>query len=124
MSLVTRNEQARNAQVAFDRQLPNGSEFDLDEAAAELLDSPAVLREIASDELPFSMDSEWFTEATEALIKLDAKNPSDLMGSQLLTDLYRLAKTVRMAAMEVASEKVENERLRASWARIGWGTQA
>lgn len=124
MSLVTRNEQARNAQVAFDRQLPNESEFDLDAAASELLTDAKVLREIASSELPFSMDGEWFTEATEALIKLDGKNPADLIGSQLLIDLYRLAKSVRAAAMEVASEKVENERLRASWARIGWGTQA
>ena len=77
-------------------------------AANALLDDSTALRDIAACDLPFSMDSDWFTEATEALIKLDVKHPSDLMGSQLLTDLYRLAKTVRAAALEVAREKVED----------------
>ncbi|WP_293705987.1 hypothetical protein [Stenotrophomonas sp. UBA7606] len=108
MSLVARNEQQRLAQIAYDNLIPGESEIDLMEAANELLDDPSALHEIAANDLPFSMDGEWFTEATEALIKLDVKHPSDLMGSQLLTDLYRLAKTVRAAAMEVAREKVED----------------
>lgn len=108
MNLVARNEQQRSAQIAYDHAAQQFSEIDVTEAANELLDDPSALHEIAANDLPFSMDGEWFTEATEALIKLDVKHPSDLMGSQLLTDLYRLAKTVRAAAMEVAREKVED----------------
>ena len=66
-------------------------------AANALLDDHTALYGIAANELPFSLDSHWFTEATAALIQLDVKHPSDLMGSQLLTDLYRLAKGVAQA---------------------------
>lgn len=107
MSLVARNEQQRSAQIAYDHAAQLVSEIDVNEEANKMLADPAALHEIAANDLPFSMDGEWFTEATETLIKLDVKHPSDLMGSQLLTDLYRLAKTVRAAAMEVAREKVE-----------------
>lgn len=108
MNLVARNEQQRSAQLAYDHLLPKFSEIDLDEAANELLDNPVALHEIAADDLAFTLDGGWFTEATAALIRLDVKHPSDLLGSQLLTDLYRLAKTARAAAMEVARERVED----------------
>lgn len=127
MSLVARNEQQRSAQLAYGRLLPHDAEVDLDEAANELLNNREVRRQIAADDLAFSLDSDWFTDVTDQMIQLDVKHPSDLMGSQLLTDLYRLARTVRAAAMDVAREKVgdaANERLRAAWARIGWGEQA
>lgn len=108
MNLVARNEQQRSAQIAYDHAVQQFSEIDVNEAANELLDNSEIRRQIASDDLAFSLDGEWFTDITDKLIQLDVKHPSDLMGSQLLTDLYRLAKTVRVAAMEVARERVED----------------
>lgn len=108
MSLVLHNEQQRTAQLAYDNQHPDHSEIDLAEAANELLDNNDVLRGIAADELAFSLSGDWFTDATAALIKLEVKRPDDLLGSQLLADLYQLAKVARTAALEVARERVEH----------------
>lgn len=108
MSLVLHNEQARSAQLAYDRMSPACSEIDLTEAANELLDNNEVLRGIAEDELAFTLSGDWFTDATAALIKLEVKHPDDLLGSQLLADLYQLAKVARTAALEVARERVED----------------
>lgn len=102
-------DQHRSAQLAYDRMSPpEPSEINIDEAAAELLADRNVRREIAANDLAFSMSGDWFTDSTDALIQLCVKHPDDLLGSQLLVDLYRLAKTVRAAAMEVARERVED----------------
>jgi len=100
---------SREAQRHYDNMSPpEPSEIDIDEAAAELLKDRNVRREITANDLAFSMSGDWFTECTDALLQLDIQHPHDLLGSQLLVDLYQLAKEARAAAMEVARERVED----------------
>lgn len=100
---------SRSAQRAYDDQAPDFGAWERAEAVeartVEMLEDRDARREIASDVLPFELDGEWFTDATDALIQLDVKHPDDLLGSQLLADMYRLAKIARTAALEVARER-------------------
>jgi len=99
---------SRSAQRAYDDQAPDFAAWERAEAiearALDMLSDRDQRREIAADVLPFELDGEWFTDATDALIQLDGKHPDDLLGSQLLADLYRLAKVARTAALEAARE--------------------
>ncbi len=113
MAALLRSEQFYTAQRAYENLIPDETAYyraeAIDGRALEMLSDHQVRREIATDVLPFELDGEWFTDTTVALIQLDAKHPSDLLGSQLLVDLYRLAHLARLAAFAAAHERASSE---------------
>ena len=82
------------------------------ELADEYRDDPAKCRE-AEEWVAGTFEGDHYTEVTLALHRLHYTDPSDLMGTDLLTQLYRLAK-VEAAAMdarllEMAEEAASDE---------------
>ena len=68
------------------------------ELAAEYADDPAKLKE-AEEWIAGTFEGDHYTDVTLALHRLHHTDPSALMGSELLTTLYRLAK-VEASAMD------------------------
>ena len=82
------------------------------ELADEYRDDPAKCRE-AEEWIAGTLNGDHYAEVTLALHRLHYTDPSDLMGTELLTQLYRLAK-VEAAAMdakllEMAEEAASDE---------------
>ena len=103
-----------------DYQQAEAAEEALSERAAELADEyrddPAKCRE-AEEWVAGTFEGDHYTEVTLALHRLHYTNPSDLMGTDLLTQLYRLAEVEAEAMdaklLEMAEEAASDEALQA-----------
>jgi hypothetical protein len=103
MSLQTRNDSDRNAQRSWDdREDPRFDSELAAEQAADLIPAlradPAACRE-AEQWAAGSFDGEHYTDVTLALHQLHHTDPSDLIDSPLLAQLYALA-AVEAAVMD------------------------
>ena len=106
----------REHQLNIDNQSPDESADILGERADELAEQyrsdPEKLRE-AEEWVAGTFDGSHYTEVTLALYALHHGDASKLIGSDLLTTLYRLAKVEAMAMdaqlEEMARREVEDE---------------
>ncbi len=102
MSLHTATDISRAAQLSWD----NASEDETSEAASEaaahlavsLRNDPAACRE-AEQWTAGTFDGDHYSDVTLALHRLHHTDPADLLGSDLLAQLYALAK-VEAAAID------------------------
>lgn len=106
MSLHTATDISRAAQLSWDNasedeasDLANEADAELAaELAVGLRNDPAACRE-AEQWTAGMFDGEHYTDVTLALHRLHHTDPADLLGSDLLTQLYALAK-VEAAAID------------------------
>ena len=106
----------RDAQVAYDRQSPPEDDYRLAERADELLaqymDDPAMVAE-ADEYIQGSQHCSHYDAMESALADLHTKDPADLLGSDLLRTLYRLAAVQHAARKarlsDMAHDQAERE---------------
>ena len=113
MSAVIRNQQMRAAAFAYDNAYPYD---DAAEARAErmdqmVLDYMADADKVAEadDWIDGSQSGEHYSELERAMADLHAVHPSDLLGSDVLVRLYRLAKVHGEARKDQIRLMVEQE---------------
>jgi len=102
MALHTATDLHRAAQQNWDNASEDEDRPEVDEAAEALAivlrNDPAACRE-AEQWTAGMFDGEHYTDVTLALHRLHHTNPADLLGSDLLAQLYALAK-VEAAAID------------------------
>jgi hypothetical protein len=81
----------------------------IERRAGELMGDPEWVEVTAVSELPFAMESDQLDYAIALVAQLHAVEPADLVGSGLLTDLYRMSREMNAILREVAREQAEDE---------------
>lgn len=105
--MINHDRQLRAAQIAYDNLSPDDEEAEaLERIYESLRDDPAKVAE--ADEWNDGMQSgEHYSEVERALADLHEIDPDQLLGSDVLVRLYRLAKAHGLAREEKLWEMAE-----------------